>query len=147
MDLVVNVRGFCETRCRQSRAVESSSLWTHKDGSLRVCQHVEDRGLRLLLDRWAAQPRIEVLGGSPEAGQSRAAIVSFMIRYGNKARGGLYLHYNYVVALLNDLFGIQARGGCACAGPYAQKLLGIDADLARTFDEALLRSAQEVLRP
>ncbi|CAE7627898.1 ttcA [Symbiodinium sp. CCMP2456] len=107
---------------------------------------VEHRGLRMLLDRWALQPRIEVLG-KMEAGQNRAAIVSFMIRYGNKPSGGLYLHYNYVVALLNDLFGIQARGGCACAGPYAQKLLGIDADLARSFDEALLRSAQEVLRP
>ena len=30
------------------------------------------------------------------------------------------LHYNFVAALLNDLFGVQSRGGCACAGPYAQ---------------------------
>ncbi|CAE7243491.1 ttcA [Symbiodinium natans] len=105
----------------------------------------EHRGLRVLLDRWASQPRIEVLGTVEPAG--RAAIVSFMIRYGNKPSGGLYLHHNYVVALLNDLFGVQARGGCACAGPYAQRLLGIDADLARVFDEALLHSAQEVLRP
>ncbi|CAN1341872.1 hypothetical protein LINPERPRIM_LOCUS39309 [Linum perenne] len=28
--------------------------------------------------------------------------------------------------LLNDLFGIQARGGCACAGPYGHQLLGMD---------------------
>ena len=45
-----------------------------------------------------AVPGIEVLG-KMEAGQNRAAIVSFMIRYGNKPSGGLYLHYNYVVAL------------------------------------------------
>ena len=32
----------------------------------------------------------------------------------------MFLHHNYVCALLNDVFGIQARGGCACAGPYAQ---------------------------
>ena len=43
-------------------------------------------------------PGIEVLG-KMETGQNRAAIVSFMIRYGNKPSGGLYLHYNYVVAL------------------------------------------------
>ena len=40
---------------------------------------------------------LEVLG-QPETLRPRAAIVSFMIRYGN-ATGGLYLHYNYVVAL------------------------------------------------
>lgn len=43
-------------------------------------------------------------------------ILSFMI-----AHEDLYLHHNFVCALLNDLFGIQARGGCACAGPYAQR--------------------------
>ncbi len=50
----------------------------------------------------------------------RLPIVSFMIRHGCYR----FLHYNFVAALLNDLFGIQSRGGCACAGPYAQQLLG-----------------------
>ena len=27
--------------------------------------------------------------------------------------------------MLNDLFGIQSRGGCQCAGPYSQHLLGL----------------------
>lgn len=36
------------------------------------------------------------------------------------------LHGPFVAKLLNDLFGIQARGGCACAGPYGHSLLGID---------------------
>ena len=39
--------------------------------------------------------------------------------------GEQYLHHNFVVAVLNDLFGIQARGGCSCAGPYGHRLLGI----------------------
>jgi hypothetical protein len=38
-----------------------------------------------------------------------------------------------VVALLNDLFGIQCRGGCSCAGPYGHRLLGIDLDHANAF--------------
>ena len=36
-----------------------------------------------------------------------------------------FLHYNFVSALLNDLFGVQSRGGCMCAGPYSQWLLGL----------------------
>lgn len=43
---------------------------------------------------------------------------------------GLFLHHNFISTLLNDLYGIQARGGCACAGPYAQDLLSIDNALA-----------------
>jgi selenocysteine lyase/cysteine desulfurase len=36
------------------------------------------------------------------------------------------VHYNLVVSLLNDRFGIQARGGCSCAGTYGHYLLNID---------------------
>lgn len=36
-----------------------------------------------------------------------------------------YLHHNFVCALLNDLFGIQARAGCQCAGPYGVRLLSM----------------------
>jgi hypothetical protein len=40
-----------------------------------------------------------------------------------------------VVALLNDLFGIQARGGCSCAGPYGHRLLGIGPGRSRALSE------------
>lgn len=36
------------------------------------------------------------------------------------------VHYNLVVKLLNDRFGIQARGGCSCAGTYGHYLLHVD---------------------
>ncbi len=72
-----------------------------------------DRVLRL----WDDDPRIEILGSRKAA---RLSIVSFRIRHGAR-----YLHHNFVVALLNDLFGIQARGGCSCAGPYGHRLLAI----------------------
>ena len=48
--------------------------------------------------------------------------MSFLI----KCAGGMVLHPRFVVALLSDLFGVQARGGCACAGPYGHRLLAID---------------------
>ena len=49
----------------------------------------------------------------------RLPIFSFLIRH---PQSGLFLHHYFVSALLNDLFGIQARGGCSCAGPYGQVL-------------------------
>jgi selenocysteine lyase/cysteine desulfurase len=70
-------------------------------------------------ERLAGNPRIELLG---DLDAPRLPIVSFRVR-----RGDRYLHHNLVVALLNDLFGIQARGGCSCASPYGHRLLGIDA--------------------
>jgi selenocysteine lyase/cysteine desulfurase len=36
------------------------------------------------------------------------------------------LHYNLLVRLLNDRFGIQVRGGCSCAGTYGHYLLHVD---------------------
>ena len=57
---------------------------------------------------WSADPNIVLLGDN-EA--DRLSIVSFLLRHGPR-----YLHYNFVVAVLNDLLGIQARGGCSCAG-------------------------------
>lgn len=51
---------------------------------------------------------------------------------------GAFLHHNFVCAILNDVFGVQARGGCACAGPYAQDLLGIDESLATEYENMLL---------
>uniref|UniRef100_A0A5K3EMJ2 Aminotran_5 domain-containing protein n=1 Tax=Mesocestoides corti TaxID=53468 RepID=A0A5K3EMJ2_MESCO len=73
----------------------------------------------------------------------------------------MFLHHTFVSALLNDLFGIQCRSGCVCAGPYAMDLLGIDEGLAKLYEDALVtsglsscrvskcfdNSSREVLRP
>lgn len=73
---------------------------------------------RRALASWRANPGIELLGSTEV---ERLAIVSFGVRH----RGRL-LHANFVAALLSDLFGIQARSGCFCAGPYIHRLYGID---------------------
>ncbi|PIN20608.1 Cysteine desulfurase [Handroanthus impetiginosus] len=46
---------------------------------------------------------------------------------------GKPLHGPFVAKLLNDLFGIQARGGCACAGPYGHMLLNVNEPHSLTF--------------
>ncbi|MBB5633364.1 selenocysteine lyase/cysteine desulfurase [Cryobacterium mesophilum] len=86
--------------------------------------------LRRAITAWNAHPSIEVLG-NPEA--ERLSIVSFVVR----RPSGRYLHHNAVVAMLNDVFGIQSRGGCSCAGPYGHRLLGIDEQRSSEFDEQI----------
>ncbi|MEU4564254.1 aminotransferase class V-fold PLP-dependent enzyme [Actinoplanes sp. NPDC023936] len=76
-------------------------------------------------ERWADERNIEILG---DLDADRLSIVSFQIRAGER-----HLHHNYVAALLNDLFGVQARSGCSCAGPYGHRLLGIDESHSREF--------------
>jgi selenocysteine lyase/cysteine desulfurase len=35
-------------------------------------------------------------------------------------------HFNLIVRLFNDRYGIQVRGGCSCAGTYGHYLLHVD---------------------
>ncbi|KAF6030946.1 hypothetical protein EB796_010738 [Bugula neritina] len=76
-----------------------------------------------------------VILGSRSA--DRLPVFSMMFRKGNK-----FLHHNYAAALLDDVFGIQSRGGCACAGPYAHNLLGINEELAVVFEETLIEDSR-----
>lgn len=92
---------------------------------------------RRAIDRWQANDRVRVLG-NPRAW--RLSIVSFMVRHDE----GRFLHHNFVVALLNDLFGIQARGGCSCAGPYGHRLLGIDLVKSRAFEREIVRGCEGI---
>jgi len=79
---------------------------------------LEEGFIKKAISSWSQNPAIEILG-NPDA--DRLSIVSFVIKH-----RGQYLHHNFIVAVLNDLFGIQSRGGCSCAGPYGHSLLGID---------------------
>ncbi|CAL4911261.1 unnamed protein product [Urochloa decumbens] len=58
--------------------------------------------------------------------------------FGDASRKRLPLHGRFVTRLLNDLFGIQARGGCACAGPYGHTLLQIENELSLRIRSAIL---------
>jgi selenocysteine lyase/cysteine desulfurase len=103
---------------------------------------IEERESDLLsraMGAWREEPSIEILG-NPDA--TRLSIVSFVIR----TPSGSFLHHNFVVALLNDLFGIQTRGGCSCAGPYGHRLLGIDLDHSHQF-EAQIANGCEGIKP
>jgi selenocysteine lyase/cysteine desulfurase len=92
-----------------------------------LIQAREERLWRRALQRWQANPHLEILGNRHAR---RLSIVSFRVRHYSR-----YLHHNFVVALLNDLFGIQSRGGCSCAGPYGHRLLAIDAAHSHAYSD------------
>jgi selenocysteine lyase/cysteine desulfurase len=81
---------------------------------------------RRALRSWGANPRIEILG-HPDA--ERLPILSLSLRH---PRG--LLHANFVTAVLSDLFGIQARSGCFCAGPYIHRAYPIDDEWSQRMD-------------
>ena len=85
---------------------------------------------------WSQNPNIAILGNK-EAW--RLSIVSFIVRHRQA-----YLHHNFIVALLNDLFGIQSRGGCGCAGPYGHRLLGIDIQTSKEFEREIVRGCEGI---
>ena len=90
----------------------------------------EERHLARAVEAWRSEPSIELLG---DTDATRLSIVSFVVR----SPSGRYLHHNFVVAVLNDLFGIQSRGGCSCAGPYGHRLLGIDLERSHEFEREI----------
>ncbi|TSA47161.1 MAG: aminotransferase class V-fold PLP-dependent enzyme [Actinomycetales bacterium] len=100
---------------------------------------LEAKFLTRAIASFSKEPKIELLG-NVEA--ERLSILSFVI----KGPTGKYLHHNFVVALLNDLFGIQSRGGCSCAGPYGHRLLGIDLEKSHEF-ESQIASGCEGIKP
>ncbi len=91
------------------------------------------------VQRLSALPNIDIIGTAPP--EDRIAIFSFNIRNGKG-----YLHPRFVVRLLNDLFGIQSRAGCSCAGPYGHRLLHIDLDTSEVYRN-YIRSGSHGVKP
>jgi selenocysteine lyase/cysteine desulfurase len=56
------------------------------------------------------------------------------------------IHYNLFVKLLNDYFGVQVRGGCACAGTYGHYLLEINKEISLSLRAQILRG-ENIAKP
>uniref|UniRef100_A0A1I7U8I7 Aminotran_5 domain-containing protein n=1 Tax=Caenorhabditis tropicalis TaxID=1561998 RepID=A0A1I7U8I7_9PELO len=99
-------------------------------------KQLEESISKKVLEKFKAIKNLILLG--PVVSENRLPVFSFLIHDPNSQ---LFFHHNYISVLLNDLFGIQTRAGCMCAGPYAQFLLGIDEDLSKEFVNAIQESA------
>lgn len=81
----------------------------------------EDELLKIAFKEMRKIPGLHILAGNVE---HRLGAVSFFIDN---------IHYNLIVRLLSDRFGIQVRGGCACAGTYGHYLLNVSYELSHTI--------------
>jgi len=74
----------------------------------------EDELLKIAFKEFESIPNVSILADNTH---ERLGVISFYFPE---------IHYNLVVKLLNDRYGIQVRGGCACAGTYGHYLLSVD---------------------
>lgn len=79
------------------------------------------------MDALAKIPGVHLLA---PAGRHRLAMLSFWVED---------IHYNLMVRLLNDRFGVQARGGCSCAGTYGHYLLHVDPSRSKAITDRIDR--------
>ncbi|XP_010256354.1 PREDICTED: uncharacterized protein LOC104596772 [Nelumbo nucifera] len=131
------------------------AFWVKQYIGYSVIEAQEHIYINTALRRLLSNPNIWVLGNTST---KRLAILSFLVFTTSNASSdetskigerGLYmwresgnkkdkpLHGPFNAKLLNDLFGIQARGGCACAGPYGHHLLGVQEPLSLAFRSAI----------
>jgi len=78
----------------------------------------ENELLKLAFAGLDSIPEIKIMD---ETHRDRLGVISFYV---------VKIHYNLLVKLLNDIYGIQVRGGCACAGTYGHILLEVSHELS-----------------
>lgn len=130
------------------------AFWVKEYIGYNVIEQLERNYIEAALKRLVPNQNISILGNTTH---KRQAILSFLVysttnfssdgredfegrfymwrKTGNKSSKPL--HGPFVAKLLNDLFGIQARGGCACAGPYGHSLLKVDHTSSLAFRAAV----------
>ncbi len=122
--------------------------WTNAWGEYKYCDNIESRedgGTPGFLQaiRTALALELKEQMGTKNIQEREHELIELAFREMNKVKGmhilanhikdrlgaiSFYIddiHYNLIVKLLNDRFGVQVRGGCACAGTYGHLLLGI----------------------
>jgi selenocysteine lyase/cysteine desulfurase len=85
----------------------------------------EEELLKIAFTRLSKMANVTVLQGNV---RKRLGIISFIVKGA---------HYNLIVRLLNDRYGIQTRGGCSCAGTYGHRLLNVDQAWSRKIWSAI----------
>jgi len=89
---------------------------------------MRDREHELLVrafDGFRSIPGLVILA---DAHEERIGAVSFYVEG---------IHYNLIVKLLNDRYGVQVRGGCSCAGTYGHFLLHVDPTYSRSITDRI----------
>lgn len=81
--------------------------------------------IELVWDKLESIKGLHILAGNIK---ERLGVISFYVED---------LHYNLVVKLLNDRFGVQVRGGCSCAGTYGHYLLHVRPEFSKAITDKI----------
>jgi len=81
--------------------------------------------VKIAFDKLSTIPSLHILADNVH---DRLGVISFYLDD---------IHFNMVVKLLNDRFGIQVRGGCACAGTYGHFLLDVSHDKSKQITDLI----------
>lgn len=95
-------------------------------GTKNIIKREEDL-LKYAFERFDQIPSVHILADNI---RHRLGIISFYVED---------IHYNLMVKLLNDRFGIQVRGGCSCAGTYGHYLLHVDPSRSKRITDKINR--------
>jgi len=98
-------------------------------------ERIEQAYLKRALDHWRDNPNLMLLGNLDTP---RHAMISLVFKG---------LHHEFAVTLLNDLYGIQVRGGCMCAGTYGHELLAIDQMHSDFITKTILEKGRNAGKP
>ena len=85
----------------------------------------EEQLLALAFREMSSVPGLHILADNVT---SRLGVISFYLDA---------IHYNLVVSILSDRFGVQVRGGCACAGTYGHYLLDVSYEKSKKITDSI----------
>eukprot|EP01083_Nonionella_stella_P149394 474432_1 len=125
-------------------SVRAAFVFMIKDHlSTHFIEEREKRYLSYFLSETASCDNLVMIGNTK---CNRLPVLSFLIAYA-ACDVTKYLHYNFIAALFNDLFGIQGRGGCACAGMYGLHALGMNEEETEYVLNQMRAEKNELARP
>lgn len=91
-------------------------------------EKIKKREEELLEIAFKGLDKIEGLNILADNVRDRLGVISFYVEN---------IHYNLLVQLLNDKYGIQTRGGCACAGTYGHFLLEVSYEKSQEITDKI----------
>lgn len=106
------IKAALAVKLKEDMGVEQMMMREHEMLGLLLPAMKSIEGLQLLADHC----------------DERLGVISFYIEH---------LHFNLVVRLLNDKFGVQTRGGCSCAGTYGHYLLNINQETSKSITDQI----------
>ncbi len=102
-----------------------------------IIHKIEEEYKEYFINKLKEIQNVQIIGDI--SSDKKIPIISFNIAHKNRV-----LHPKFVSKLLNDLFGVQSRAGCMCAGPYGHHLLNINLETSLKYRKMILKGFEGI---